>query len=277
MSLFGKITHGIENAGRAVSNEVKKGANAVSNTVVDAGNTATNATSNFASDSFNKVVKTSETEFRNATEEINNLLNSGEKALLKATATKKVKEYAHIIKALISAWPKVLISHSNDINILRTAASHKQPGNDHTRTAMSTIVTSQEMSGPVSDAASKSLASFAIEFGGNVAEGVGLEGAFGYAIGIPNVTDLAFYGTVGLSIGASIGGSVDAAIGLIPSSPKNSGGPYIAVVVEGDLDVGGGVVVSFNLPDFSFGGITIPLSAGEEINVSVGGGYTFIL
>ena len=70
--------------------------------------------------------------------------------------------------------------------------------------------------------------------------------------------------------------SADLALGLSTSSPENSGGPFIAFTMEGDLGIGGGVVVSFGLPDFEFGGFTIPVSAGEEFNLSVGGGYTFV-
>jgi hypothetical protein len=82
---------------------------------------------------------------------------------------------------------------------------------------------------------------------------------------------------VGLSLGASAGGSGDVALGLYTSSSQNYAGPFVAVTVEGAVGIGGGVVVSFDVPGLGFGGFAIPVSAGDKVNVSVGGGYTFML
>ncbi|MGB5775094.1 MAG: hypothetical protein WBP89_10570 [Sedimenticolaceae bacterium] len=85
------------------------------------------------------------------------------------------------------------------------------------------------------------------------------------------------YGSMGLSLGASAGGSGDVALGMYTSSLQNYAGPFVAVTVEGAVGIGGGVVVSFDVPDWSFGGFAIPVSVGDKVNVSVGGGYTFML
>ena len=67
------------------------------------------------------------------------------------------------------------------------------------------------------------------------------------------------------------------ALGLYTSSSQNYAGPFVAVTVEGTVGIGGGVVVSFDVPDLGFGGFAIPVSVGDKVNVSVGGGYTFML
>jgi hypothetical protein len=81
---------------------------------------------------------------------------------------------------------------------------------------------------------------------------------------------------VGFSLGASAGGAGDVALGLYTASPQNYGGPFAAVALEGAAGMGGGIVVSFDLSNLSFGGFAIPVSAGEKVNVSVGGGCTFM-
>jgi len=55
------------------------------------------------------------------------------------------------------------------------------------------------------------------------------------------------------------------------------GGPCIAVMLQCALDIGGGIVVSFGFPDLSFGGFAITVAAGERVNISIGGGYEFVL
>ena len=82
--------------------------------------------------------------------------------------------------------------------------------------------------------------------------------------------------SVGLSLGASVGAAGNLALGLYPASPEDYGGAFIATTLQGAFEIGGGIVVSFDLPDLGFGGLAIPVLIGEEVNISVGGGYTFI-
>jgi hypothetical protein len=81
---------------------------------------------------------------------------------------------------------------------------------------------------------------------------------------------------VGLSIEASAGASGNLALGLYNAPSQSYGGPFIASTLQGAFDIGGGIVVSFDLPGLSFGGVAIPVSVGEEVIVSVGGGYTLM-
>lgn len=268
---FKSIGHTLEKAGETVASTVTHAASTLAHTV----DSAAQSTGHVVSDTFNDAVKGAEQNFKIAEREIENVVNSGQAALLKALAGKKIQEYAGIIKALLKAWPQVAKRLSGELEIIADAAAHKRL-NAQVIGAMEKIAGAAELQHVLSEAAHKSLASFAVEFGGNVAAVASVDGALGYATGLPNITDVKGYGSVGLSLGASVGASGDLALGLNTSSPEHSGGPFIALIVEGDLDVGGGIVVSFNLPDLSFGGFTIPVSAGEEVNIAVGGGYTFI-
>jgi hypothetical protein len=47
--------------------------------------------------------------------------------------------------------------------------------------------------------------------------------------------------------------------------------------LEGAIGIGGGIVVSYDVPDLSFGGFAVPVAFGDKVNVSIGGGYTFLL
>ena len=92
-----------------------------------------------------------------------------------------------------------------------------------------------------------------------------------------NIANVKRYGSVGLSLGASAGGSGDVALGLYTTTPQNCAGPFVAVTLEGAVGIGSGIVVSFGFPDLSFGGFAIPVSVGEKVCISMGGGYTFML
>ncbi|MEZ4688600.1 MAG: hypothetical protein R3B47_21810, partial [Bacteroidia bacterium] len=105
----------------------------------------------------------------------------------------------------------------------------------------------------------------------------GADLALGVVIGIPYVWQIGIAGTVGLTAGAEGGGDIDVALSLNMGAPADSGGPFVAVLVEGDFDIGIGGSVSFNLPDCSFGGISVNGSAGEEVKFSGGVGYTAVL
>jgi hypothetical protein len=60
------------------------------------------------------------------------------------------------------------------------------------------------------------------------------------------------YGPVGLSLGASAGCAGDVALGLTASSPQKHDGPFAAVMLEGVAGIGGGIGVTFDIPDLNF-------------------------
>jgi hypothetical protein len=176
----------------------------------------------------------------------------------------------------VKAWPRVVLRLGGEVEVLRRAASQKRM-DPKAAGAMMRIAVSPELSKALGKAADRSIVSFAVEFGGSVAAVAGVDAALGFVVDLRNFTNVKRYGSVCLSIGASAGGAGDVALGLYTASPQKYDGPFAAVNLEGVAGIGGGIVVSFDVPDLTFGGFAIPISVGEKVNVSVGGGYTFML
>ncbi len=268
---FKSIYHAVKKAGETVASTVTSGAT----TMLHMGSSVAQSGGHFVSNTFHYAVKAAEKEFDIAKNEIHSVVNSGQEAVLKSLAAKKIQEYADIIKSLGKAWPQVLSHLGNEVDLLRNEASQKGVSLKAVE-AMKQIATSPELREPLSQAMGKSIKSFAVEFGGNVAAVESVNGALGFVAELQRIANVRRYGSVGLSLGASVGAAGNVALGLYTSSPENYGGPFIASTLQGAFGIGGGIVVSFDLPDLSFGGFAIPVSVGEEVNISVGGGYTFI-
>jgi hypothetical protein len=267
---------------KSISRTVKKAGETVASTITSAATTMLHVGSgvaqsggHFVSDTLHYAVKDAEKEFDTARNEIQSVVNSGQEAVIKSLAARKIQEYADIIKSLIKAWPQVLSRLGSEVDLLRNEASQKGVSPKVVK-AMKQIAMSPELREPLSQAAGKSIKSFAVEFGGNVAAVESVNGALGFVAELQRIANVRRYGSVGLSLGASVGAAGNLALGLYTSSPEDYGGPFIASTLQGAFEIGGGIVVSFDLPDLSFGGFAIPVSVGEEVNISVGGGYTFI-
>ena len=69
----------------------------------------------------------------------------------------------------------------------------------------------------------------------------------------------------------------DLMVGVSVQKPDHQPGPSAAVIVQVDGVLGGGIAVSFNLPDMSFSGITVAIEVGEEFQLSGSAGYTWDL
>ena len=93
---------------------------------------------------------------------------------------------------------------------------------------MKKIATSPELRETLGKAADKSIVSFTVEFGGNIAAVASVDGSLGFVTKLQNFINVKRYGLVGLSLGASAGGCGDVALGLYTSSPQDYGGPIIA-------------------------------------------------
>jgi hypothetical protein len=269
---FENITHAVKKAGETVASTVIGAATTVLHVVSDAAQSG----GPFVSKTFHCAVKDAKEELDAAQREIQSVVNSVQKTVLYPLAAKKVEEYADIIKPLVKAWPRVLSRLGSDIDVLRSAVSQERVS-PKAAEAMNRLAMSSELRETLSKAADKSLVSFAVEFGGDIAAVERVNGALGFVAETKNTGNVKRYGSVGLSLGVSAGAAGDLGLGLYTSTPQNYGGPFIAVMLQGALDIGGGIVVSFGLPDLSFGGFAVTVSAGEKINISVGGGYTFVL
>lgn len=294
--------HGVESAGKSIEHGVTQATGTVAHTFsagVDAtghafqtvetsvGNvavagthdvetgvtTAADAVAQGGSQAFEAAVRSGEAEFDNLKHTLEKALQDGEASIIGPAAEHLVKELSSEISAVTKAWKKVSKSLSSDIEIIKSAALSKQV-TDRVESSLANIA--KKMGSALGTFFSKSYVSFGIEFGASAAYGVAGEVALGVIAGLPNITDVRGYGAVGVSAGAEAGAEGDVAIVFNLSSPADSGGASLNVVVSLEVDVGGTVVVSYNLPDFTLGGISIGLGAGEEAGISVGAGYTFI-
>ena len=175
---FKSIGHAVEKAGETVASTVTSAATTVSQTTSAAAQSA----GHFVSNTFSDAVKDAGQEFDNAKNEIQSVVNAGQVAILKALAGKKIQEYAGIIESLVQVWPRVVSSLGSEVDVLRNAASQKSM-NLQVAEAMQHIATSPALRETLSEAANKSIASFAVEFGGNVADVVSVDGALGLPLG----------------------------------------------------------------------------------------------
>lgn len=264
---FHIISHAFTKAGETVKSGVNSAVSTISSGVSNATHLVTSGVG--------QAISGAETGFSAANQEINAIVHSSEDVILKALAGKKVAEYANLLDSLVEAWGAAVVALPNAIPELIAAAEQKQV-NDSVKETLKSLVNTPALQDVLAEAAHKSFVSFGVEFGGNVAAVLSLDGSIGYAMGLPNITDVKGYVAAGLSIGASLGADGDVALSLSMAAPENVGGPFVAITVEGDMAAGGGAVVSFNLPSLSFGGITVNGSAGEEVEVAVGGGYTYV-
>ena len=244
-------------------------------TMLHMGSDVAQFSGHFVSNTFHYAVKNAANDFNIAKKEIQSIVNSGQEDVLKSLAASKVQEYADIIKSLVKAWPQVLSRLGSEVDLLRSEASQKGVSPKVVK-AMKRIAKSPELRDPLRQAAGKSIKSFAVEFGGNVAAVTGVNGALGFVAELQKIANVRRYGSVGLSLGASFGAAGNLALGLYTASPEDYGGAFISTTLQGAFEIGGGIVVSFDLPDLSFGGLAIPVLIGEEVNISIGGGYTFI-
>ena len=124
---------------------------------------------------------------------------------------------------------------------------------------------------------SADLVTLTFEVGGQVDLGVGADASAGFAAAVPDVLDIKAYASAGITAGAEEGVDLGLTIGMSPQKYDDQGGPFVAVSVSVEAALGGGLAVSFNLPDMSFGGVSVAIEAGEELQVAVGAGYSWAL
>lgn len=269
---FGEtVEHGLEDAGTAVGQVVVQGADAVSSGVTTAANTIASG----GSQAFDSAVHAGEQGFDDVKSSLDQALQAGEASILSASAKARIQELQPTISQLVNIWPEVRSAMSPELAILRDAAQNKSVTSD-AENALRNLAKNSELAAVLGQFHSKSFVSFGFEFGASAAAGVGINAAVGVIAGLPNVTDIRGYGAVGGSVGVAVGGEVDESLVVNYSSPENSGGPFVNVIFSVEAEVGGTIIVSFNLPDFSFGGLSIGLGEGAEASVSVGGGYSWV-
>jgi hypothetical protein len=224
---FKGISHAVKKAGEAFASSVTGAGAALLHTASE----AAQSVGHFVSRTFLAAVKNAEGEFKAAEGEIQRIVDSGEEVALKSLAGKKVQEYGDIIQSLVKAWPRVVLRLGGEVDTLRHAAAQKRM-DPQASAAMKRLAASPELSKALGKAADRSIVSFAVEFGGNVAAVASVDGALGFVTELRDFFNVKRYGSVGLSLGASAGGASDVALGLYTSSPQNYAGPFVAVTLE---------------------------------------------
>lgn len=307
------IGHGVENAGKTIIHGTENAGTAIAKGVTDAGqtighvftkgvdaagnefqkiettiggvvvsgakdvekgvDTAATTIGHGGSEAFTAAVNSGKEAFDAAKSEVEKAVSAGEAAILGPAAEHRVKALASEINTIKSTWDMVSSTLSKEIDVIRQAALSKQVTSE-SEAAFKTV--SEKLAPAIATFFSKDYVSFGIEFGASAAFGIAGEAAVGLLAGLPNITDVKGYGSVGVTAGVEEGAEADIALVFNLSAPEDSGGPSANVVVSLEVEVGGTVVVSYNLPDFSFGGISIGLGGGEEVGVSVGAGYSYI-
>ena len=294
--------HGVEGAGTTVARGVESGSRAVVHTFsagVDAAGhafqkvetaakdiavtgaheiesglkTEANRLERSASGAFDAAVNSGRKAFNNVKHDIEKAIADGEAKIIGPAAERIVNDLIDDIKTVKDAWAEISDELSGDIETVKRAALARHITS---QAEESFEKISKELGPALSKFFSKSYASFGIQFGASAAYGVAGEVGLGVIAGLPNITNVRGYGSVGVTVGVEAGAEADISLVFNLSAPENTGGASLNVVISVEAEVGGTVVVSFSIPHFRLSGISIGLGGGEEAGVSVGGGYRFL-
>ncbi len=267
MSLFDDFTHAMSSVANAISDPV----GTVTGTASEAAENAVSAATGHKSPTqalFDSVAQAGPEHLTKAAGLLSAVANAAIYPTLHSQAREKAQLYGGLIAAFVDA--------ADNFTGLGSVLTAHNPG-----AAQQAIADAIDQSPGVSDEMSKldraDLVSLCFEVGGQADLVVGADCAVGYAVGAPNILDAAPYATVGLTAGVEEGGDAGMVVGISAQGPEDQAGPFFAVVIQVDAALGGGIAVSFNLPDFSFGGVSAAIEAGEEVQVAASGGYTWVL
>lgn len=217
---------------------------------------------------FNSVANVGPSYLSQASGLLNAVAFSPAYVMLHSRAHSLVGTYEGLIRELVAAsaafsgLSSVLISHD---------AGAAQ------RAIKAAIDASPGVKNEISKLAGSKLISLSFEVDGQADLVAGAGGAVGYAVSAPDILDAALYATVGLTAGAEEGADAGVVVGMSMQGAKDQAGPFVAIVVQVDAALGGGIAVSFNLPSMSFSGVSVAVEAGEEVQVAASGGYTWVL
>lgn len=260
-----KIKEGLESA-LVIPHEAEKAAHEVDR--------AAETIAHDADGGFQDAVEAGKEAFDKVKAAIEKALHEVEEEILKGLAASRLDGLEPVLKDLQSIWPKLRSDLSSEFETIKKSAATREVTAD-AKTALHTIAKAPQFASFLAKHLDHSYASFGFEFSANLAAGVGGNAAVGVLAGLPDVADVEGFGSVGVSIGASVGGDADEALLIYAGSPSDATGPSVSVIFSLEVDVGGTVAVSFDLPHFHFLGFTIGLGEGEEANVALGAGYTF--
>lgn len=303
-----KVKKAAKKAGNAVADTAKDAADKTANVVTGAANSVANEVSREAQEMAREMEKLSRDAGRAAEQAYGEALAAGETAwnevvelserfltdslmeLAEALAEDIYKKHLKLIQLMGEAGHALLKdpATSKDVQLLIDHSSHKRK-DEQTQKSTASLSKHKAMQRTSDEAREKNLFSFSYGFGGGAAYGAGAEGCFGYVFDTPSVKQfMGFYGVGGVA-GYSFGGSLSFQVGVWTSAPSGLAGPYLAVGVEVGDTAGGGAQVIFSMPTtekawkdvvlsgkLPFSGIVVSGGVGQDLGVSVSGGYTWV-
>ena len=256
-------------AGEDVGKVVVTGADDVAHGVTS----ATDAIAHGASKEFENAVHAGENAYNDVKSDIEKAIRDGEAKIVGAWAKKVVGDLEGEITELKAFWQAMEGPMASEIATIR-AAAHAKETSPEADQAMREI--SQSLAPAIASFLQKSYVSFGLEFGASAELGVGGEVGVGLLAGVPDLLDIRGYGSVGVTAGVDEGAEADVSLVFNTCAPKDAGGASLNVAISLDVAVGGTVVVSYNVPGFTLGGISIGFAGGEEVGVAVGAGYSYV-
>ncbi len=276
MSILKKIKRATKSATKSVT----KAVNQATDAVVDEAKDVAKTVSNVVEDTTKDVAKTIENSYNDVKKEINNLVNDAQAAILKSLSQDALKKYAQEVTAIGDIAKAI----ANDKELKQTLESltkkvAAQQIDQECATLVQKILKSSVLAVHWNKIVPTTWPTITLGINGGGGYIAGAEAALGCAVTHPLVKNgqVAGYVDTGATLGASIGGGAAVTIGVASSRPSDVDGGYIGVSVEGKVGVGVGLEVTFNVPDFSLGGITAAAGVGMEASAALMGGYTFVI
>jgi hypothetical protein len=286
----------------AVSQTANQAASAVSQTAGQATNAvshAANQAAGFTQDAASAIGKTAQETYEAALDAGVSAYNQVHDQIEKWVNDALLEQLVKIASAAYDKNRRVVSDLARSMNaLLANPATHAQlevlgkqaAGKKHdpkTDQQVKAMASSPQLAPANKSASSAGWGSISIGYGGSAAYGVGGEGSYGYAYQLSALGVGGFFSLGGVL--ASAGASVTLQLGVWAPAPSGLAGPYLAVELEVEIEVGGGVQVIFALPatdaawqDLITGkaslapvGIVVVAGGGGEVSAALGGGYTW--
>lgn len=174
--------------------------------------------------------------------------------------------------ALVSAFTSFLSTATSVVPGLVSAA--KSSNWSSAKSSMASVVQTPAFQSLSQTASSQEFNSIAIVGGVEGAAVIGGKALFGILTGTRDTSSFYSYEGAGVSVGAAEGGVAITGLYLSTDSPNYAGGTEFFAELAGDF-VAGAAVVGFTSITGSKG-LLILVSAGEEVEASVGVGYAWV-
>lgn len=273
-NVFGKIRKAVKDTAKDVSKAVENTTKDIAKETEKAADSTANAVVGFSKSALNETEKG----FNSALNESAKLLNDAQRAALKAAASDVIKKHDKEIKALAKAAKAIAedpkLKKAIETIVKKVAA---KKFDSEFSTALKSVMLGPDFVAVTSDTSPTKFPTISLGLSGGGGYVAGVEASGGMGITHPGIQNSQVCGYVdaGGSLG-TFGGAAAVTLGIETSRPNGIGGGYIGVTLEAEIEIGVGLEISFNMPDFTLGGITVAAGVGMELAVGVNGGYTYV-